>query len=84
MTDDPTREKKYKPLTSAQICALISARNTGDPTRHLSGRAEMGGWERTRIVLMRRGLIDRFGKITGDGHLVVDAFEASNRNRVSQ
>jgi hypothetical protein len=66
-------------LTNAQRCALISARNTGNATSHLSGRSEMGGWERTRISLMQKGLIDRFSKITPAGMEALQQFETATR-----
>jgi hypothetical protein len=59
-------------LTDAMWCALVSARNHGDPTRHLNGAAERGGWEGTRIALIRRGMIDRFCKITDKGRSALE------------
>ena len=50
-------------LTKAQYLALKSARDHGDPTRHLSGQSAFGGWTATRAALHRKGYLDH-GTIT--------------------
>lgn len=54
-------------LTEAQKKTLISARDVGIATHHLRGRSAFGGWEKTRIALMKRGLLDQFLRITDAG-----------------
>lgn len=68
-----TAARVAKTLTNPQIRALVSARDHGDPTHHLSGRSAAGGWEKTRAALMERGLLDHGYQITAFGRRVLAA-----------
>lgn len=54
-------------LTEAQKRALQSAVDHGDPTHHLRGRSEHGGYTKTDIFLVKHGLLNREGRITDAG-----------------
>lgn len=54
-------------LTPAQRAALVSARDHGNPTYHLRGRAQHGGFSGTRLSLYRAGMLDAESEITDLG-----------------
>lgn len=60
-------------LSEAQRRALISARDTGSPTTHLSGQSAWGGWVSTHLVLRRRGFLDAECKLTDAGRAQITA-----------
>lgn len=61
-----------KKLSDSQIRALRSARDHGNPTYHLRGASEWGGWNGTRLALMRAGLLTESGYLTTEGEKVAD------------
>lgn len=54
-------------LTEAQLQALLSARDRGSASAHITGRSASGGFTRTLVSLKHHGLLDRHGKITDAG-----------------
>lgn len=69
--------KRIRPwrLSEAGRRALRSAAETGDPTSHLRGQAEHGGFSGTRISLRAHGLLDHQNKITEAGRAALAATE---------
>ncbi len=61
-------------LTPAQYKALKSAIDHGNPTRHLSGMYDWGGWGGTRAALQRKGFLDTACQITDAGREVMRQF----------
>jgi hypothetical protein len=60
-------------LSSAMHKALVSARDRGTPTAHLSGMSDWGGWGATRQALQRRGYLDVACRITDAGRSALSA-----------
>lgn len=59
--------KPVKPLSAAMRQALLSARDRGEATAHLSGKSAWGGWVGTRVALIKRGLLVDDNMITNEG-----------------
>lgn len=62
---------KRAKLSEAQRKALVSARDRGNATAHLSGMADWGGWGSTRRALQQRGYLDIACQITEAGRKAV-------------
>lgn len=65
---------KRTKLTPAQHQALLSARDRGSATAHLSGMYDWGGWGGTRTAMQRKGLLDSACRMTDFGRRVIDYY----------
>lgn len=67
-------------MTPAQLKCLQSAARTGNPTAHLFGRSEWGGWTWTRASLIRKGWLDgRNDTITDAGRAALATLTAGHQ-----
>lgn len=68
---DTIRRTKLSP---AMRKVLLSARDRGSPTAHLSGMYDWGGWGGTRAAMQRKGLLDGACRMTDFGRRVIDYY----------